>query len=122
MLALSVSISTSGSPRFTSPPSSTSHLRMVPSSMESERRGMVTSVATAQSPVPSPQSPEKTTAASREQPWKLGSGDWKPELHISKSRNRGVHDMFFMRKRRLLQRLRVGHRHVGAGHPLDGRV
>src|SRR3712207_6444397 len=47
MLALSVSISTSGSPFFTSPPSSTSHLRIVPSSIESDRRGMVTSVATA---------------------------------------------------------------------------
>src|SRR4051794_22537584 len=45
MLALSVSISTSGSPRFTSPPSSTSHLSTVPSSMESERRGIVTSLA-----------------------------------------------------------------------------
>src|SRR6185312_16842364 len=45
MLALSVSISTSGSPRLTSPPSSTSHLSTVPSSMESERRGIVTSLA-----------------------------------------------------------------------------
>src|SRR6185503_8979958 len=45
MLALSVSISTSGSPRLTSPPSSTSHLSTVPSSIESERRGIVTSLA-----------------------------------------------------------------------------
>src|ERR671932_1493779 len=40
MLALSVSISTSSSPRRTSSPSDFSHLRIVPSSMESERRGI----------------------------------------------------------------------------------
>src|ERR687898_489672 len=43
MLALSVSISTSSSPRLTSSPSDFSHLRIVPSSMESDRRGMETS-------------------------------------------------------------------------------
>src|SRR3954451_10492440 len=45
MLALSVSISTSGSPRLPPPPSSTSHLSTVPSSIESDRRGIVTSLA-----------------------------------------------------------------------------
>ena len=45
MLALSVSISTSGAPRLTSPPTSTSHFRTVPSSIESDSRGMFTSVA-----------------------------------------------------------------------------
>src|ERR1044071_6162880 len=45
MFPLSFSISTTGSPRFTSPPSSTSHLSTVPSSIESERRGIVTSLA-----------------------------------------------------------------------------
>src|SRR3954466_7643278 len=45
MLALSVSISTSGAPRLTSPPSSTSHFSTVPSSMESDSRGIVTSLA-----------------------------------------------------------------------------
>src|ERR671934_640726 len=43
MLALSVSISTSSSPRDTSSPSDLSHLRIVPSSIESERRGIATS-------------------------------------------------------------------------------
>src|SRR5918992_3832297 len=45
MFALSVSISTSGGPRFPSPPSGTSHLSTVPSSIESDRRGMRTSEA-----------------------------------------------------------------------------
>src|SRR3954447_7121530 len=43
MLALSVSISTSSSPRDTSSPSDLSHLRIVPSSIESDRRGIATS-------------------------------------------------------------------------------
>ena len=43
MSALSVSISTSSSPRLTSSPSDFSHLRIVPSSIESERRGIATS-------------------------------------------------------------------------------
>ena len=43
MLALSVSISTSSSPLETSSPSDLSHLRIVPSSIESDRRGMATS-------------------------------------------------------------------------------
>src|SRR3954451_24271620 len=47
MLALSVSISTSSSPRFTSSPSDLSHLRIVPSSIESDRRGIATSAMAA---------------------------------------------------------------------------
>src|SRR3954451_10685929 len=43
MLALSVSISTSSSPSLTSSPSDFSHLRIVPSSIESDRRGIATS-------------------------------------------------------------------------------
>src|SRR4051812_43285947 len=43
MLALSVSISTSSSPLETSSPSDLSHFRIVPSSMESDRRGQATS-------------------------------------------------------------------------------
>src|SRR3954451_25055664 len=43
MLALSVSISTSSSPLATESPSDFSHLRIVPSSIESDRRGMETS-------------------------------------------------------------------------------
>src|SRR5690242_7002007 len=47
MLALSVSISTSSSPSLTSSPSDLSHLRIVPSSIESERRGIATSAMAA---------------------------------------------------------------------------
>src|SRR3954464_15310722 len=43
MLALSVSISTSSSPLDTSSPSDLSHFRIVPSSIESDRRGIETS-------------------------------------------------------------------------------
>src|SRR3954468_21909293 len=43
MFALSVSISTSSSPTVTSSPSDFSHFRIVPSSMESDRRGIATS-------------------------------------------------------------------------------
>src|SRR4051794_39223330 len=43
MFALSVSISTSSSPLATSSPSDLSHLRIVPSSIESDRRGIATS-------------------------------------------------------------------------------
>src|SRR5688500_17558454 len=43
MVALSVSISASSSPRRTSSPSALSQRRIVPSSMESDSRGMVTS-------------------------------------------------------------------------------
>src|SRR5215208_8107747 len=93
MLALSVSISTSGSPRLTSPPSSTSHLRTVPSSIESERRGIVTSVANS-----------------------------VPFLEISERGYRGLYDVFLVRERRLLQGLGIRHRHVGSRHALHGSV
>src|ERR1700744_3302224 len=43
MFALSVSISTSSSPTDTSSPTCFNHLRMVPSSIESERRGVTMS-------------------------------------------------------------------------------
>src|SRR5215212_6706050 len=92
MLALSVSISTSGSPRVTSPPSSTSHLSTVPSSIESERRGIVTSLANA--------SP----------------------LEVAEGGERRLHDVLLVRERRLLEWLRIRHRDVGAGHALNGRV
>src|SRR4051794_41897405 len=52
MLALSVSISTSSSPRFTSSPSDLSHLRIVPSSIESDRRGIATSAMPGNVPLP----------------------------------------------------------------------
>src|ERR671918_692116 len=93
MLALSVSISTSGSPRLTSPPSSISHLRTVPSSIESDRRGIVTSVANCAS-----------------------------FLEISERGYRGLHDVLLVRERGLLQGLGIWHRHIGPRHPLHGRV
>src|SRR5215211_5832393 len=43
MFALSVSISAIGWPRVTSSPSETSHFKIVPSSIESDRRGIVIS-------------------------------------------------------------------------------
>jgi hypothetical protein len=45
MLALSVSISASSSPTATSSPTDFIHFRIVPSSMESESRGMTISSA-----------------------------------------------------------------------------
>src|SRR3954465_11979741 len=51
MLALSVSISTSSSPLDTSSPSDFSHLRIVPSSIESDRRGIATSAMAASVPL-----------------------------------------------------------------------
>src|SRR5919108_4124984 len=92
MLALSVSISTSSSPRFTSSPTDFSHCRIVPSSIESERRGMTTSTA-------------KRSA-----------------LYVADRRDRGLYDVLLVRHRRLLERLRVRHRHVRAGDPLDRRI
>src|SRR4051794_13651736 len=47
MFALSVSISTSSSPTDTSSPTDLSHRRTVPSSMESESRGMTISATAA---------------------------------------------------------------------------
>src|SRR3954469_22646554 len=91
MLALSVSISASGPPPLPPPPSATSHLSTVPSSMESERRGIVTSLAMLL-------------------------------LEVPEGRERGLHHVFLVRARGLLQRLRVRHRDVGSGHPLDGRI
>src|SRR5215211_338403 len=93
MLALSVSISTSGSPRLTWPPCSTSHLSTVPSSIESDRRGIVTSVAM------------------------VGA-----LLEISEGREHSLHHVLLMRHCGLLERLGVGHRRVGPGHPLHRRV
>src|SRR3954466_12816592 len=54
MLALSVSISTSSSPLETSSPSDFSHLRIVPSSIESERRGIATSALADRMPLSAP--------------------------------------------------------------------
>src|SRR4051812_32296186 len=90
MLALSVSISTISWPRLTASPSDTSHLRIVPSSIESDNRGMTTSLAI-----------------------------W---LHVPEGGERRVHHVLLVREGGLLQGLRVGHRHVGAGPALHGRV
>src|SRR5919112_4870932 len=92
MLALSVSISTSGSPRFTSPPPGTIHFRIVPSSIESDRRGIVTSVA------------------------KTGL------LEVAEGGYGRLHDVILVRERGLLERLRVRHRDVRAGDAADRRV
>src|SRR5688500_19668922 len=85
MLALSVSISTSGSPRVTSAPSSTSHFRTVPSSIESDRRGIVTSLAIG-----------------------LLFSD------VPEGCDRGLHHVLVVRECGLFVRLGVGHRGVRA--------
>src|SRR3954452_9143380 len=87
MLALSVSISTISWPFSTSSPSETIHFRIVPSSIESDRRGIVTSVAMS-----------------------VGL------LEVSEGCDRRLHDVLLVRERCLLERLRVGHQDVGAGH------
>src|SRR4029079_12585944 len=91
MLALSVSISTRSSPRLTSSPTDLSHRSTVPSSIESERRGITTSAANGASDVP-------------------------------ERRHRRLHHVLLVRHRGLLERLRVGHRHVRPGHSLNGGV
>src|SRR5688500_11172819 len=88
MFALSVSISAIGWPRFTSSPSDTSHLRIVPSSIESDSRGIVISDTS----------------------------------ELPERREGGLHHMLLVWERGLLERLGVGHRHVGAGHAHDRRV
>src|ERR671915_403997 len=93
MLALSVSISTGGSPRLTSPPSSTSHLSTVPSSIESDRRGIVTSLAIGSSP-----------------------------LDVAEGGYSGLHHVLLVRECGLLERLGIGHGNVGACHALHGGV
>src|ERR671915_2077241 len=93
MLALSVSISTGGSPPLTSPPSSTSHFSTVPSSIESDRRGIVTSLAIGSSP-----------------------------LDVAEGGYRGLHHVLLVRECGLLERLRIGHGDVRAGHALHGGV
>src|SRR5918992_4204419 len=95
LLALSVSISTSGSPRFPSPPPPTSHFRTVPSSIESDRRGIVTSLAIGRCPL---------------------------SLDVSEGGDRGLHHVLFVRERGLLERLGIWHGNVGAGHALHGGV
>src|SRR4051794_31486138 len=62
MLALSVSISTSSSPSLTSSPSDFSHLRIVPSSIESDRRGIATPAIAGGLPRRQPE-PKHTAAA-----------------------------------------------------------
>src|SRR5829696_1991919 len=66
MLALSVSISTSSSPRSTESPSDFNHLRIVPSSIESERRRIATSAMPAGYTARAPGSSQAARSAGRE--------------------------------------------------------
>src|SRR5829696_630163 len=93
MLALSVSISAISWPFSTSSPSETSHLRIVPSSIESDSRGMVISLA-------------KRAVL----------------LEIAERGYRRLDDVLGVRHRGLLERLGVRHRDVGAGYPLHRSV
>src|SRR3954454_13421933 len=83
MLALSVSISTSSSPRFTSSPSDLSHLRIVPSSIESDRRGIATSAMPGSVPL---------------------------RLQVAEGRDDRFDDLRLVRVGDLLERLGGGHR------------
>src|SRR3954452_15095689 len=93
MLALSVSISTSSSPRVTSSPSDFSHFRIVPSSMESDSRGIATS-GMAGSLV----------------------------LEVAEGGEHGRDHLRLVRVGDLLERLGVGHGQIGARDARDRRV
>src|SRR3954447_20013580 len=97
MLALSVSISTSSSPRFTSSPSDLSHLRIVPSSIESDRRGIATSAMP-------------------------GSVPLDGLLEVAEGRENRFDDLWLVREGDLLERLGVRHRQIGARHAADRGV
>src|SRR3954465_5701935 len=109
MLALSVSISTSSSPRFTSSPSDLSHLRIVPSSIESERRGIATSAMPGSVPLPGPR------AAAR-------GGGCPCALQVAEGGDDRLDDLRLARGGDLLERLGGGHREGGARDPGDGGV
>src|SRR3954454_3632310 len=100
MLALSVSISTSSSPRLTSSPSDLSHLRIVPSSIESDRRGIATAAM----------------------PCSVTLSRAPPALEVAEGGHDRLDDLRLVRVGDLLERLGVGHREVRAGDPGDRRV
>src|SRR5918999_286489 len=110
MFALSVSISTSSSPTATSSPTDFIHLRTVPSSIESERRGITISTL-------------MPAASSASRPGAAGYAVCRARSQRSlQAGQRSADDVLGVRDGGLLHPLRVGHVHVGAGHPLDGRI
>src|SRR5215211_3833769 len=109
MLALSVSISTSSSPRLTSSPSDLSHLRIVPSSIESDRRGIATSAMLGSVPLP-------TLKASAR------GGGRRAALQVAEGGDDRLDDLRLVRVGDLLERLGVGHRQVRSRDARDGGV
>src|SRR4051794_23046062 len=107
MLALSVSISTSSSPRFTSSPSDLSHLRIVPSSIESDRRGIATSAMPGSVPLPGPR------AAAR-------GGGCPCALQVAEGGDDRLDDLRLVRVGDPLERPWVGARGVPAPDPGGG--
>src|SRR5918994_4416909 len=110
MFALSVSISTSSSPTETSSPTDFSHFSTVPSSIESERRGMTMSTL-------------MPAASSASLPGAAGCAVSRAQSQRSlQARERGADDVLWMGDRRLLHALGVRHVNVGAGDALHRRV
>src|SRR3954471_21046928 len=102
MLALSVSISTSSSPRFTSSPSDLSHLRIVPSSIESDRRGIATSAMPGSVPLPGPGASARGGGQ--------GARATRRALQVAEGGDDRLDDLRLVRIGDLLERLRVRHR------------
>src|SRR4028118_989745 len=107
MLALSVSISTISWPFSTSSPSETIHFRIVPSSIESERRGMVTSVAMASPQRPATGGPAglKQDRALLQRVGEARQGDVGGHglpLEIAERGDGCLHDVLLVRERGLL--------------------
>src|SRR4051812_9854301 len=110
MFALSVSISTSSSPTATSSPTCFSQVRIVPSSIESERRGMTISLMTnSRASLPA----RRTRDARLVAPRSSGEGEG--------AEDRGG-DPLFGPHRRQLELLGVGQRHLGHAEALDRGV
>src|SRR3712207_9065987 len=101
MLALSVSIPTISSPRRTSSPSDFSHLTIVPSSIESERRGIATSAMGRSGP----SAPEPAA-----------------RLQVAERRQHPPHDLRLLRGRELPQRPGVRHGDIPAPPPPPPRA
>src|SRR3954447_19002629 len=99
MLALSVSISTSSSPRFTSSPSDLSHLRIVPSSIESDSRGIATSAMPGSVPLPGPKAPRAQARAAHGAPAPPGA-----PLQVAEGGDDRLDDLRLVRVGDLLER------------------
>src|SRR5438105_2654725 len=107
MVALSVSISSSSSPRLILSPSFLSHLAIVPSSIVSLRRGMVISAI--------------ALFLSTIHFWLIGKSQVLPFFTFQDLVN-GFDKMFSAGESRQFQRLGIRQRHFQTAHPQDRRV